>query len=146
MSRLPGALHGAALVVALALTSCAPRTVSGVPANHDIEFRVRRAAPPLGGDCDARLVDGECRLELTKRPNELEVRCAFDPPVDKEVADASLCTWGRDELSVLGPLACRAGGDTIVRLYAMTDSCIERRPDGKYGTTAVQYTVYRLRH
>jgi hypothetical protein len=62
------------------------------------------------------------------------------------VADVSLCVWGRDELSVLGPLACRAGGDTIVRLYAMTDSCIEHGPDGMTGTAAAQYTIYRLRH
>jgi hypothetical protein len=57
-----------------------------------------------------------------------------------------MCVWGRDELSVLGPLACRVGGDTIVHLYSVTDSCIERRPDGMVGTAAAQYTVYHLRH
>jgi hypothetical protein len=107
---------------------------------------VLRSAPPLGADCDARLVSGQCRFEFTKQPNELEVRCAFEPPKDKAVASVSLCVWGRDELSVLGPLACRVGGDTIVHLYSMTDSCIEHRPDGMVGTAAAQYTIYRLRH
>jgi hypothetical protein len=150
MSTLSRARHGATFVIALALTSCSgrmPRTVSGVPANHDVELTVLRVAPPLGSDCDVRIVSAECYdLEPAGRPNELAVRCRFNPPVDKAVADVSMCRWGRDELSVLGPLACRAGGDTIVHLYTMTDSCIEHRPGGMVGTGAGQYTIYRLRH
>jgi hypothetical protein len=142
-------LSRATLVVALALTSCgarAPRIVSAVPRNHDVELTVLRAAPPLGSDCDVRLVDAHCRIELTQRPNELKLECAFNLPADEAVADVTMCVWGRDELSVLGPLACRAGGDTIVRSITMTDSCIEHRPEGKVGTGAASYTIYRLRH
>jgi hypothetical protein len=142
------AMRLARLLIAVSIASCAPATHSrsGVPANHDVEVTVLRAATRLPDACDVRIVNGNCHFDVSERPNELLVRCAFEPPSEKAVADVSMCVWGRDELSVLGPLACRAGGDTIVRLYAATDSCIERRADGTHGTAAAQYIVYRLRH
>jgi hypothetical protein len=43
---------------------------------------------------------------------------------------------------------CRAGGDTIVHTFTMTDSCTEEEMDDDSikGTGVGLYRVYRLRH
>jgi hypothetical protein len=130
------------LLAACAHEAAAPH--STLHAGHEVDLTVHRAEAPLPDDCDAQYVDGDCSISVEPY-NELTVHCANLPRGEEPVASITACLWGGED-AVVKPLACRVGGDTIVRQYALTDSCVRHGPDGMSGTASASYLVYRRRH
>jgi hypothetical protein len=113
----------------------------------DIVMTPKKMMAKLPDDCEVRELKVPCHIgsDATGR-GHLAVSCEGLPPDDALVGSIRRCMW-LGTAAELQRAVCRAGGDTIIHEFSMTDSCIEEDLDDRVkGTSAGYYLVYRLRN
>jgi hypothetical protein len=128
--------------IAVALVSCDTVRFARSP-GEDVKMLVTHPRPPLPEDCRVRIFYGGCTAEFLSG-NEFRANCPNAPADELLVGHLSVCRRGRGEMADVNRQVCRAGGNAIMVVFGVTDSCIEERLDGMYETTMILYDVYRL--